>query len=87
MKQSNSSSLSIERCITRITPQGRQQVTDVLLREERFDLYCNGRNVAELHCMPSHLRELAVGRLATLGLLHELPALLLTRAESALKPT
>lgn len=71
MKQSHGSSVSIERLITRIGPEGRREVADVLLREERFDLYCNGRNVAELHCMPSHLRELAAGRLVTLGLLHD----------------
>lgn len=75
MKQPPDASISIERAITRIGPQGRREVMDVLLREERYELFCNGNCVAELHCMPSLLRELAVGRLRTLGLLHEISAL------------
>ena len=75
MKQSPDLSISIERAITRIGPQGRREVMDVLLREELYELVCNGTCVAELHCMPSLLRELAVGRLRTLGLLHEISSL------------
>lgn len=75
MKQPFDPAISVDRTITRIGPQGRREVVDVLLREERYELVCNGITVAELHCMPSLLRELAVGRLRTLGLLHELSAL------------
>lgn len=75
MKQPLDPSISVGRAITRIGPQGRREVMDVLLREERYELACNGHSVAELHCMPSLLRELAVGRLRTLGLLHEISAL------------
>ena len=75
MKQPLNPSISVGRAITRIGPQGRREVMDVLLREERYELACNGESVAELHCMPSLLRELAVGRLRTLGLLHEISAL------------
>lgn len=42
---------------------------DVLLREEAYDLICDGQTVASMHCMPTNLEELAVGRLFTLGLL------------------
>lgn len=75
MKQPPDSSISVDRTITRIGPTGRREVVDVLLREERYELVCNGIVVAELHCMPSLLRELAVGRLRTLGLLHKISAL------------
>jgi FdhD protein len=75
MKQPPDSSISVDRTITRIGPSGRHEVMDVLLREERYELVCNGIMVAELHCMPSLLRELAVGRLRTLGLLQEISAL------------
>ena len=75
MKQPSDTSISVDRIITRIGPQGRREVMDVLLREERYELVCNGETVAELHCMPSQLRELAVGRLCTLGLLHKSSAL------------
>ncbi len=75
MKRPPDTPISVDRIITRIGPQGRREVMDVLLREERYELACNGESVAELHCMPSLLRELAVGRLRTLGLLHEISAL------------
>ncbi len=75
MKQPPDSSISVDRTITRIGPSGRHEVMDVLLREERYELVCNGIMVAELHCMPNQLRELAVGRLRTLGLLQEISAL------------
>ena len=75
MKQPVDTSISVDRIITRIGPLGRREIVDVLLREERYELVCNGIAVAELHCMPSLLRELAVGRLRTLGLLHEISAL------------
>lgn len=75
MKQPPHPSISVDRTITRIGPQGRHEVMDVLLREERYELVCNGKSVAELHCMPSLLRELSVGRLCTLGLLHAASAL------------
>ena len=75
MKQPIDPSISVDRIITRIGPSGRREVVDVLLREERYELVCNGSAVAEMHCMPSLLRELAVGRLRTLGLLHDISAL------------
>lgn len=75
MKQPPDSSISVDRTITRIGPLGRHEVMDVLLREERYELVCNGIMVAELHCMPSLLHELAVGRLRTLGLLQDISAL------------
>ena len=67
MKQPPDASISIERTITRVGPQGRREVMDILLREERYELVCNGTCVAELHCMPSLLRELAVGGSAPWG--------------------
>lgn len=75
MKQPTDPAISVDRTITRIGPLGRSEVMDVLLREERYELACNGIVVAELHCMPSMLQELAVGRLRTLGLLQQISAL------------
>lgn len=75
MKQPIDPCISVDRTITRIGPSGRREVVDVLLREERYELVCNGIAVTELHCMPNLLRELAVGRLRTLGLLHQISAL------------
>ena len=43
----------------------------MLLREEAYDLICDGQTVASMHCMPTNLEELAVGRLFTLGLLRD----------------
>lgn len=57
------------RAITRISSTGRHEVEDILLCEEAYDLICNGKTVARMHCMPTHLEELAVGRLFTLGML------------------
>ena len=57
------------RAITRISSTGRHEVEDILLREEAYDLICNGKTVTRMHCMPTHLEELAVGRLFTLGML------------------
>ena len=59
------------RVITRINHTGRHAVEDVLLREEAYDLVCDGKTVARMHCMPTDLEELAVGRLFTLGLLRD----------------
>ncbi|SCM74561.1 formate dehydrogenase accessory sulfurtransferase FdhD [Desulfovibrio sp. 86] len=59
------------RVITRINHTGRHEVEDVLLREEAYDLICDGQTVARMHCMPADLEELAVGRLFTLGLLRD----------------
>ena len=59
------------RVITRINHTGRHEVEDVLLREEAYDLICDGKTVARMHCMPTDLEELAVGRLFTLGLLRD----------------
>ncbi|OXS30293.1 MAG: hypothetical protein BCS36_11935 [Desulfovibrio sp. MES5] len=59
------------RVITRINHTGRHEVEDVLLREEAYDLICDGQTVARMHCMPTNLEELAVGRLFTLGLLRD----------------
>lgn len=59
------------RVITRINHTGRHEVEDVLLREEAYDLICDGQTVARMHCMPTSLEELAVGRLFTLGLLRD----------------
>ena len=59
------------RAITRINSTGRHEVEDVLLREEAYDLICNDKTVARMHCMPTHLEELAVGRLFTLGMLQD----------------
>lgn len=57
--------------LTRINHLGRYEVDDLLLREEAYNLICNGKTVACLHCMPDKLEELAVGRLFTLGLLQD----------------
>ena len=57
--------------LTRINRLGRYEVDDLLLREEAYNLTCNGKTVACLHCMPDKLEELAVGRLFTLGLLQD----------------
>lgn len=57
------------RRITRINNTGRHEVEDVLLREEAYDIICNNKTVARMHCMPTHLEELAVGHLFTLGML------------------
>ncbi|MFT4302321.1 MAG: formate dehydrogenase accessory sulfurtransferase FdhD [Desulfovibrio sp.] len=57
------------RAITRINSTGRHKVEDILLREEAYDLICNDKTVTRMHCMPTHLEELAVGRLFTLGML------------------
>ena len=57
--------------LTRINRLGRYEVDDLLLREEAYNLICNGKTVACLHCMPDKLEELAVGRLFTLGLLQD----------------
>ncbi|MBB5142345.1 formate dehydrogenase accessory sulfurtransferase FdhD [Desulfovibrio intestinalis] len=59
------------RTITRINNTGRREVEDILLREEAYDLICNDKTVARMHCMPTHLEELAVGRLFTMGMLQD----------------
>lgn len=59
------------RAITRINNTGRHEVEDILLREEAYDLICNEKTVVRMHCMPTHLEELAVGRLFTLGMLQD----------------
>ena len=61
----------VPRVITRINHTGRHKVEDILLREEAYDLICDGQTLARMHCMPTDLEELAVGRLFTLGLLRD----------------
>lgn len=59
------------RPIVRINNTGKHEVEDILLREEAYDLVCNDKTVARMHCMPTHLEELAIGRLFTLGMLQK----------------
>ncbi|MDL2272106.1 formate dehydrogenase accessory sulfurtransferase FdhD [Desulfovibrio sp. OttesenSCG-928-I05] len=59
--------LCVERPILRIGPDGRRTTTDWLLREERFELYCNGNFATTFNCLPSDLEELAVGHIFCLG--------------------
>ena len=69
------SPLCAERRITRISSSGRSEVTDVLLVEARYDLYCNAAKIATLHCSPRNLEDLAVGNLFARGLLPCMEAL------------
>jgi FdhD protein len=62
-KDEKERAISVEQPITRIDAQGRAEVTDLLLLEEPYSLFCNGEAVSELHCSPVHLEQLAVGHL------------------------
>jgi FdhD protein len=55
--------------ITRISPQGRIQVEDLLLREDRWHLYCDDKTVSVHNCLSSNLKQLAVGQLRYRGLI------------------
>lgn len=57
----------VERSILRIGPDGPCAVTDRLLREERFELYCNGNFATTFDCLPRNLEELAVGHIFCRG--------------------
>ena len=58
----------------------------MLLREEAYDLIYNNKTVACLHCMPTHLEELAVGHLFTSGVLHNASEITSLRIQHPLPP-
>lgn len=61
----------IERSIIRITPDGRSERVDRLLREERYALHYNDERIETFSCLPRNLKELAVGFLFYRGLIRD----------------
>ncbi|MBU2693218.1 MAG: formate dehydrogenase accessory sulfurtransferase FdhD [Candidatus Eisenbacteria bacterium] len=55
--------------ITRLTEKRKERVEDLLIREERFDLYLNGKHLIALVCLPSDLKAFIVGFLVNEGIL------------------
>lgn len=55
--------------ITRITAKGRESCEDMLVREERFDLFLNGEHLVALVCLPTDLDAFIVGFLVNEGIL------------------
>ena len=53
----------VMRQITRINARGRQVVDDLVLKEETYSVFCNEKKIADLHCLPFFLEQLAVGYL------------------------
>lgn len=55
--------------ITRIGSSGRSETEDILLREDRWQLYCNGQMVSVHNCLSLDIEQLAVGQLCYQGLI------------------
>jgi FdhD protein len=55
--------------ITRLTAEGRERLEDMLVREERFDLFLNEKLLVALVCLPSDLEAFVLGFLANEGIL------------------
>jgi FdhD protein len=49
--------------ITRIGPTERKQIEDILLREDRWYLFCDGKMVSVHNCLSLNLKQLAIGQL------------------------
>jgi FdhD protein len=61
--------------ITRLTSSGRESCEDSVVREDRFDLYLNGRHLVALVCLPYDLDAFIVGFLINEGILDDPHAL------------
>lgn len=55
--------------ITRLTAKGRERCEDMVVREERFDLFLNGKQIVALVCLPGDLEAFVVGFLVNEGIL------------------
>ncbi len=55
--------------ITRIGPTSRSRIDDLIIREERFELFLNGRFFVAFACLPDDLEAFAAGFLVTEGIL------------------
>ena len=61
--------LTKTRQIVRVGPAGREQVEDVLLREDRWRLLCDGNPIATHNCLSLGLEQMAVGQLCYRGII------------------
>ena len=55
--------------ITRIGPDGRKQLEDLLMREDRWRLFCDGERVSTHNCLSLGLEQMAVGQLRYQGII------------------
>lgn len=59
----------------RYNKQGSSEIDETVAKEISLQLFCNGSLCDEVACSPSALEEMALGRLYTLGLLHDMSEL------------
>ena len=65
----NSANLVKTCLVTRIAHDGREQIEDIILQEDRWELFCDGKSISTHNCLPLGLKQMAVGQLRYKGLI------------------